>query len=485
MARALNPEFVRNVRAQLRPGKMLTAAIICGVLSLAAGAGLAFTWVDAAANSWGLTLLSFALGAQVYVLLLGGGIACLHAIQREKESNTFDFQRVTRLTPRELALGKLFGAPALSYFVALCLLPAAIVGAVTGGAAPAFVVAAYVILLLGAICYHAFALMVSMLVERTAATAAVLVFIVLVFFPWATTRWFLGLSEISPLFATELSSMTSWANVPWVGGVTDMLLGRPVHHAPVLIVLYLAFTAWFLLAVVRNIKRDPAVYELYSPAQALGLALFVNLILIGFFRWSSTDPLNAQQIVLGFNATLFMLLGLALIRNRDRLRRVWQAGSREPRWITVTHPAPYIVVGLLAMGLVAVAVQQAVQNPDPPWGAGVAIFKVVFLAAWLARDILFLQWMNLRRGHRRLTLGVLYLVVGYVGASVLFGALGLYRTPLGAALATAVVPASILNLWLSLSPAWTLALVVQVAVVGVFVRLQRRAVAELTMTAGA
>ena len=133
MARALNPEFVRNVRAQLRPGKMLTAAIICGVLSLAAGAGLAFTgWMDAAANPWGLTLLSVALGAQVYVLLLGGGIACLHAIQREKESNTFDFQRVTRLTPRELALGKLFGAPALSYFVALCLLPAAIVGAVTG-----------------------------------------------------------------------------------------------------------------------------------------------------------------------------------------------------------------------------------------------------------------------------------------------------------------------------------------------------------------
>jgi hypothetical protein len=442
-------------------------------------------------------LLEVAIGAQAYVLLLGGGIACLHAIQREKDNNTFDFQRVTRLTPRELALGKLFGAPAMSYFVALCLLPAAVVGAVASGAAPLFVLTAYLVLLLGAICYHAFALMISQLVERGAATAAVLVFIGLVLFPSQIVGTFLALSELSPQFAAHLSTQSDWVvgmDTPtgtFLGesrSVTDVLFGLPVHHAPVLIVLYLVFAAWFLLGVMRNIKRDPAIYELYTPAQALGLALFVNLILIGFFRWPSMGALDAQQLLLGLNAALFILLGLALIRNRDRFRRLRESRAREAPWITITHPAPYLVAGVLAMGLIAVAVQQAVQKPDPSWGFGVAVFKVAFVAAWLARDILFVQWMSLRRGQRRLALGVLYLVVGYVSASVVFGPLGLYRTPLGAALATALVPPSVLNLSLSLSPwkwmgaewAWMLALAALVVTAGFIVRLQQRTVAEVT-----
>ena len=41
------------------------------------------------------------------VLGAGGGIACLNSVFKEKEQNSFDFQRLTRLTPLELALGKL------------------------------------------------------------------------------------------------------------------------------------------------------------------------------------------------------------------------------------------------------------------------------------------------------------------------------------------------------------------------------------------
>ena len=51
---------------------------------------------------------------------------------------------------------------------------------------------------------------------------------------------------------------------------------RPwVSHFVVLLVLYLAFTAWFLLAVVRNLKRERALYQIYSGPQAFGFALFV------------------------------------------------------------------------------------------------------------------------------------------------------------------------------------------------------------------
>src|SRR5262249_37824873 len=71
------------------------------------------------------------------------------------------------------------------------------------------------------------------------------------------------------------------------GPTTDLFFGYLVPHSIVLMVLYLTMTAWFLLALVRNIKRDPAIYEIFRPAQAFGLALYLNLLVLAFFRWEN------------------------------------------------------------------------------------------------------------------------------------------------------------------------------------------------------
>ena len=77
-------------------------------------------------------MFEFLLSTGIVILTIGGGIYCLQSIHREKDLNTFDYQRVTRLTPLELTLGKLFGAPSLLYFIALCLLPITLVGVPIG-----------------------------------------------------------------------------------------------------------------------------------------------------------------------------------------------------------------------------------------------------------------------------------------------------------------------------------------------------------------
>ena len=100
---------------------------------------------------------------------------------------------------------------------------------------------------------------------------------------------------------------------------TDVLFGWPVHHFFVLVVLYVTFTAWYLLVVSRNIKRDPAAYELLTPREALGFTLYVNVILVGFLRWSSTDPLTALSALVGVN-TLPLLRVRARAAARSRLR---------------------------------------------------------------------------------------------------------------------------------------------------------------------
>ena len=469
-----NPELIRNVRAQLRWGRVLTAAVVCVLLSLAVGFSMAYEHRGTSQpHAWGLEFFNIVVLAQVVVLLMGGGVACLHAVQREKDTNTFDFQRITRLAPLELALGKLLGAPATSYFVVLCLMPAALVGAIVGRVQPSVVLSIYVVLVLGSICFHALALLISLLVERGAASAAVLLFLVLVGMTSTGNSPFMNLGMLSPFAAPELIEQTT----------VDVFFGWRVHHVFVLVVLYLAFTGWFLLAVARNIKRDPAVYELFTPMQALGFALYVNLVLVGFFRWKALAPLDDQVVMLTLNTMLFFVLGLALLRNRDRLRRLREAGGGDPGWAAATWPAPYLITGTLLVGLAVVAIHSG-RDPGAQWDPGLAIFRVVLFSLWLARDVLYLQWMNLRRSRHPVVLGAVFLAVFYACAAILFAALGLFGTPKGLAFTALFVPAAALGVqpetWSAHLEFWFLGLVVQVVAAGVFVVLQRRKLAELS-----
>ena len=192
-----NPELIRNIRAQLRPDRVATVAVVCAMLSLAVGYSTAYPH-GGLGRPWGLEFLRVAVAAQAFVLVLGGGLMSLLAIQREKEMNTFDFQRVTRLRPLELALGKLFGAPALMYFIVLCLMPAALVGAAVGHARPTLVLAAYVVVLLGAISIHALALLLSLLLERGVAVAAGVLFLIVLWVnPLVAAQFWLDLGSLS------------------------------------------------------------------------------------------------------------------------------------------------------------------------------------------------------------------------------------------------------------------------------------------------
>ena len=266
--------------------------------------------------------------------------------------------------------------------------------------------------------------------------------------------------------------------------MTDVLFGWPVHHAVVAVALYAGFAAWFLLAVVRNIKRDPAGYEIFTPAQALGFLLFINLIFIGFFRWSRWSAAEAQADLLGLNTTLCFVLGVALLRNRDRVRRLDARRRLSSGWLAAAWPAPYLAAGTLLVGLVPVAILQVIGKLDGEWDLGVALFRVALFSAWLLRDVLYLQWMNLRRGGR-LRLGLLYLAVFYICTGIVFGTLNLFGTPSGLAFTAVFMPPAVFALrlgeWAYTWEVWLAALGAQILIAGLFVSLQRRTLADLSL----
>jgi len=511
-----NPEIIRNARIQLRAGRMIAAAVICAAVSITTWASIVHTDIDFSVN--GLhkagAVFGFVLNVQIAVLLICGGFYCLQAVHREKELNTFDFQRVTRLTSLEMAIGKLFGAPILAYFVTLCLMPVALIGAIRGHVPLGIVLETYVLLVLGSIAYHALALLASVLLGRGSIAVSVLLFLGLVGISSldlfdVTISWsgpFLHLHAVSPFVlgdliaqppsvieraSTGLAQSYSW---------TDLFLGKAVPHSLVLTGLYVTFTCWFLLAITRNLKRDPSVYEIYSPIQAFLVVSYMNLLLLVFNPWAErfrvsdvtigdkkyhfpgASPYAVEQGLLAASLWLFAILAVILLRNRERVRRrVREFGGRAAGWWAAMWPVPYLVGGIALFGSAVIGLISHYRNPGY-WNLRLAIFEVAFVATWLARDALYFQWMNLRRVRHPLASAALYLVIFYVCTSIVFGALNFYHNSHGAALTAIVLPwsAFFLSPW-----TWSLearlfvgALVLQCVEASVFVWLHQRKLRE-------
>jgi len=477
-----NPELQRNYRAALRPGRMAAVAVIVAALSLSVGyAYYSSNDANIPPGNWGREFFALVLWAQLLVLVVGGGFACLLAISREKEHNTFDFQRVTRLSPVELAVGKLLGAPAPAQFVTICLMPAAIVGAVVGRMGPDQVLAIFGVFFISAIAWHAFAVLISLLIERNSAATGGLLYLILL--GLLSNTFGRTLQMLTPFYAVVMLEQTEWAANPNLRSYdrrfVDFFFGAPVDHAIVLIVLSLITLAWVLLALARNIKRDPAAYELYTPWQSLGLALTVNLVLVGFFDWESVRFASAHSQLLMTNLILFFGLGMAVLRNRDRLRRRFnEVGPGASGWLAAFWPGTYLIGGFAATGLGIIGVITIVAKGDPGWSPVPPLVALGLCAMWLARDVLFIQWMYLTRVKRALMMAVLYLIVFYTCATVLLGTLGLLKVPAGGASSAIFLPFLGLALddkaWEAHAGLWLLALAMQFPIVTLLAWLQRQ-----------
>ena len=488
---AANPELQRNCRIQLRRSRMIACAVISAAVSLSLITINRFTPSQQIRD-----LFTQIFMLQALVLVIGGSIYCLQSVQREKDQNTFDFQRVTRLSPLTLAIGKILGAPSLMYFVALCLMPVALWAGFAGGVSILIILQMYVVLFLGAFTFHAFAVLVSMILEKGTSAGAMF------FFLWAIgfgaidsnnsayQSGPLAIHALGPFWPYNLANPATPYPGPMpsesrymVGPTNDIFFGVSVPHVAVLIVLYLTFTACFLLALARNIKRDPSVYEIFRPIQAFAFSLYLNFLVLGFLRWVGGNwnrvapPVNtewvsypvsagaAESTFLVFSLFIFLMLGFTLLRSRERVRHiVREFGNSSVGWLTALWPSPYLFVGMFLCGGAILFMIRVRQAPEQNWSLGLGFLQVAFAGAWLARDFVYLQWMRLRRIRRPIITGLLFLIVFYTCTAVVFGALGLFKGS-SEAIAAIFIPGAVFGLdlanWEAHQSQWfvTLALV--------------------------
>ncbi|MGH9714909.1 MAG: hypothetical protein ACRD5M_16565 [Candidatus Acidiferrales bacterium] len=466
-----NPELIRNLRIQLRPKRMVVAAIITGVVSLIV---LPALWPNAGSSDMGY--LASVLIMQSVTILIGGGIACMQSVSREKEQNTFDYQRITRLSPLELTIGKVLGAPSMAYFVALCLVPAALLGLPKSGWTFGNLLDSWILLVFGGLAFHSFSVLMSMLLRKSLSTGAVLLFLFFAGFP--------GISWTTLVLTRGAQGAAAMQSVNFYG--------IQLPFTPFSTFIYASFAAWFILALERNIKRDPAMYELLTPLQALGFAAWVNFLFVGLYPTSAYTANYAQLSSLWVNSMVFFSLGLVLLRNRDRARRrLRELGAEGLSWLEAFWPAPYIMIGAIGTGFLPLLIAPQHPNPAsgyaPPNGSldtSLFLFRLVFFALWLCRDLLYLRWMNLRPGRKPLLRAMLYAFVYYTTLFVLFFVHGVATVkPEEAAFQAIFVSSRIITLeaasWNSASAAWFIALICQIALMFFFAFLHRQELQSL------
>jgi hypothetical protein len=472
-----NPEFVRHRRGELRTTRAITVAAIVLVICLLIWLGcwlarasemaafhrqseqfgnptaarLAQMDRESAAKVWAAFYSALAY-TQLAILTFWCLLCCAQSVSGERERKTWDFQRATRLNPHELLIGKLLGEPVLAYFIVLCCLPVTLLAAVLGHEAWLNVVSGYLLILSGALFIGLAGLWMSSLFEsRSRGVGLIGTFglYLLIGFSGkiAEHSHFPGFAAFSPL--TGLAPMLE--HEPQEYAAT--LFGSPVSWLLMSMLLYVTFGGWFVLMLLRTIKKDFDQIRPLSRWQSIACAAFLNYAFYALFSPGWEDyRMNAYRfttMIVFINAIILFAMGLATITSYERLK-VWWRTRGQDRWSLFSEdglPWPWLVLSgavgylLLAWGLYAW--RNVLGFDRETLAAGLVQFLAVSI--YVTRDVLFIQLSRLTRMRAPVLKGFLYVSLYYVAAVILSAVFGIHSKTAGPTVLALLTPAGVLE----------------------------------------
>ena len=449
-----NPEFVRHLRAELRPARVITVAFVvfflCSMIGLACWAERqaelenALRYAHQYGGKWSasvenlqhdnarLTWLLFAkwlLGLQAGLLTFWSLFSCAQSVTGERDRKTWDFQRTTSLTSAELLIGKLLGEPVLAYFATLCVLPVALMAGFLGGLTIQNLAAAYLSILATTLFLGLGGLWISTLLETRSRGVGLIGALAFYLFVLGTfgfaTSWFPGIAAFSPI-----TGMHSLLEIRFDNGreVLPMLFGHEVPWLVMTLLLCGSFGFWFALMLVRNLKRDYEDIRLLSRWQAVGCAAFLNFVFYALFTSGIHNPQSSDfaTFMVSINGVILFSIGLATLTPHERLKIWWRERIAGTGALFSENGLPWpwlalsalVAYALMVWGLLAWRLSLDFQIRS----LGTAAVQLLIVLAFITRDVLFIQWCTLTRLRQPIVKGVLFLCL-YYGAAGVFTAL--------------------------------------------------------------
>jgi hypothetical protein len=454
-----NPEFVRHRRAELRPVRAITVAVVvvlmCTLLGLAcwsyeqnllenAQNGVQQFATEAwrqraeylqkqfARETWQL-FYRWLVGLQGVALTFWTLFSCAQSVSGERDRKTWDFQRTTRLTAAEIMLGKLLGEPILIYFAVLCATPITFIAGLAGGFSLGAVLSIFIFLAMTALFLGLGGMWLSTLLESRTRGVGLIGALALY-----------GFTMVS--YGMRESGLPGLAAVSPLTGIIDMVPGvvtGPFHYTPMLfghsvpwllmnVLLCGSFSAWLAQMLVRNLKRDYPEIRPLSRWQAVGCAAFLNFLIYALLKpgealsgrggWF-TDAKGVAFFAVAINGLILFLMGLATLTPQERLK-VWRRRRVSGQWAVFADDGlPWPWMGISAVVAYALMIWGLLAwdhaLPLDTSTLQTAAIRLLLVLVFATRDILFLQWCILTRLRQPIVKGVLFLCLYYAAAAVL------------------------------------------------------------------
>ena len=393
----MNPEFQRNIWLELPPHRLVAMPAVLMLAFFAAwlaGGGISFS----GAAQLLLTLL----------LIIWGGRLAAESVLNEVIGNTWDSQRMSAITPWEMAWGKLLGATAFMWYGAAWCLVAFL-------ASPHGHILIVIRLLLAGAETQALALVLSMMLIR-GEPASVRFQI--------TVAQTLTLMAILPfLFFTVVNRPET---IHWYGAAMSADLFITLSQ--------LIFIGWTVLGVYQ-LMRGQLQYPT-GPMNWLLFLVFAVGYLAGFDQFqhyaagAGMPTTGVTRMYVGFCAAIALTYLCALVepKSPERLmrwlallgdRRVLHGARLSPTWVAT------LGVAVLAAGLTVICLVAAIGPSTPLPLEPLALIGAVLLFA--VRDLAVFHYLALSSssGGRGLLAIAVYLLGAYFMLPVLLSALRL------------------------------------------------------------
>jgi hypothetical protein len=370
-----NPMLVKHLRSRLRPAPTVTGIVIALVLS-----GM-LLWAGASRGDVG-DVFPWMIALQCTILLLFGTSQVGSSAGAARDSGILEFHRASPLSPLDLALGFLLGAPIREYVMAACVTPFALFAAMSGSVGAIGYAILLGLLLTGSLLFHSIAMLGGLVAGKRGAVGILLVIVCYVFAPGAIEGriGLPGTLTIVPAcmeLNAEGGPTVARARSDW----PPRFFGLEV---PVWIQSYAYQVPLFALVFVCCVRRMRAADRpVYSKTQgALAIAVLGLLAIASVVPTPGGSSASERPIVLHYVlATAGILMAVAVTPSRGEwangIRRASRLGRRRPSplhdWAAnfvclVIYAA--VIVGLSFASLVATSM---VPDDRSSWIRAVAV----------------------------------------------------------------------------------------------------------------
>lgn len=400
----MNPEFERNLWLELTPRRVILMALVLALVFVA----------SASAESSGRALAAISGAARIlyFVLVVFWGTRTAGAsIASEIRDRTWDFQRLSALTPIQILTGKLFGATSYQWLGGLvCLLLVALGGLIANG--PGAMMAELIYLVSIGLFAQSIALFASLLaIHRRAELRRLDVFL----FQLAglAAAWIAGslwdVSYAARIFSLNLNGASSEYLTWW-----DLRV--PVQGF--YLVSLLVFLAWSYVGNLTLLRSELQIRT--SPLTWIGFLIFAVIYAAGFADPGAGSGFTSVRLAAAIAVTALLTYAAILFEHKDPVLYRWYLSELGRG--RIDRVLGGLQSWMSALGLLTVLVIYFLLTFEPPlkeiFGFTQKLAPAV-LAAYLfvLRDVGIFIYFAMAAGVRRgdfgalVTLAILYLVL--------------------------------------------------------------------------